>query len=251
MDAIASARNFLRHAVNLWPARMKLEAIRAICEGDPEFVQQYGRKLVSIMSKQLGINGIRATGAYGEIVSSPDDLVVFAGYSETGRWAEYSNALFDRFFEERGGGTYIDIGANIGLTTIPIAKRQNVQCLAFEPDETNFHNLRFNITQNCLDGNVKLHKIALFESETELSFSVVAQGNLGDHRIQVGTGGDEQLWEHRRKIRTVTTVRAMLLDSFRKEVRGPLAIKIDTQGAEPFVFAGGRNTIEEAELMLL
>ena len=247
MDIISSTRTLLRHTVRAWPVQMKLEILRAICEDDPRFVQQNGRKLISLLSKPLNINGIRTTGEYGEIVSSPDDRIVFAGYSEQGRWAEYSNALFGRFFDESGGGTYLDIGANIGLTTIPIAKRQTVQCLAFEPDETNFHNLCFNITQNCPGSNVKLHKVAIFERMTELSFSI-AQGNLGDHRIHIGKGGDDQLSEHRRK---VTKVRAVPLDDFHKDVRGPLAIKIDTQGAEPFVFAGGRNAIQEAELVVL
>ena len=63
-------------------------------------------------------------------------------YASTGRWAEHTNELIGRFFDKAGRGTFLDIGANIGLTTIPVARRANVACHAFEPEPENFRNLR-------------------------------------------------------------------------------------------------------------
>jgi hypothetical protein len=39
-----------------------------------------------------------------------------------------TNDLVEGFFREHSGGTFIDIGANIGLTTVPVARNPSVQC---------------------------------------------------------------------------------------------------------------------------
>ena len=57
--------------------------------------------------------------------------------------------MFVDFFEERDSGTYLDIGANIGLTTIPIARNHRVRCHSFEPDPGLFVHLLENIHRNC------------------------------------------------------------------------------------------------------
>jgi hypothetical protein len=43
----------------------------------------------------------------------------------------------------------------------------------------------------------------------------------------------------------------MPLDDMVGHVAGPLAVKIDTQGAEPFVIAGGAKTLASVELLIL
>jgi FkbM family methyltransferase len=64
------------------------------------------------------------------------------------------NSLFSNFFQANDGGTYLDIGANIGLTTIPIAQLPDVQCIAFEPAPENFRNVQANVRANCDPGKV-------------------------------------------------------------------------------------------------
>ena len=53
--------------------------------------------------------------------------------------------------------------------------------------------------------------------------------------------------EHKR--RTIE-VEALPLDDAAGEAQQPLVIKIDTQGAEPYVFAGGREVIGRAGLLV-
>jgi hypothetical protein len=61
----------------------------------------------------------RASGSYGLIRSSLNDGLILPAYARTGVYEPRLAALFCEFFASQGGGTYLDIGANIGLTTIP------------------------------------------------------------------------------------------------------------------------------------
>ncbi len=246
MPRPSSLKAALRRSVRLLPSRIKTFLGNALCE-DPEFVKSRGRMTVAALADQLGIDGIRSRGEYGDVVSSPHDYAVFATYASTGRWAEHTNELIGRFFDKAGRGTFLDIGANIGLTTIPVARRANVACHAFEPEPENFRNLRQNIRANCAHANVTLYQVALFERETELPFEL-AEGNLGDHRIHVASASINRRGEHSRKVVMVPAAR---LDDLVQVDSGALAIKIDTQGAEPFVFAGGPRTVAAADLLVL
>ena len=84
------------------------------------------------------------------------------------------------------------------------------------------------------------------KKESLLDFEL-SNYNLGDHRIQVSPANGTV-----KELRQVIRVPAKPLDSF-DIVRSdkPLAVKIDTQGAEPFVIAGGRKTLARAQLIVL
>jgi hypothetical protein len=94
---------------------------------------------------------------------------------------------------------------------------------------------------------VKLHQLALFDRKANLPFEI-AEGNPGDHRIHVATGLVAKQGEIRRK---VIDVYAVPLDDLHLGIKGPLVIKIDTQGAEPFVFSGGKETLSKADLIVV
>jgi FkbM family methyltransferase len=240
----AFLKRVLQAGMACWPTRLKAAVANLLCR-DETFIRTYGRDLIAQVAPICGIDGVRATGNVGDILSSPSDRTVFATYAMTGSWAASTNALFTKFFTKNGGGTYLDIGANIGLTTIPIARLPNVQCFAFEPAPENFRNLKANVRANCDPDKVKTFQVALFESESQLDFEL-SDYNLGDHRISLNgsTGPDDA--------REVVRVRAVPLDSL-DLVRGTagLAVKIDTQGAEPFVIAGGRKTLADAQLLAI
>jgi hypothetical protein len=69
----------------------------------------------------------------------------------------------------------------------------------------------------------------------------VADANIGDHRLT------QNAVPGRRSIEIPT----VLLDDFFDRAMGPMAIKIDTQGAEPFVVAGGQTVIAKAGLLVM
>ena len=75
----------------------------------------------------------------------------------------------------------------------------------------------------------------------------IAVRHSGDHRISVIDVEGELNEQDRRTI----SVPAKRLDDVITNMAKPLAAKIDVQGAEPFVVAGGRNTLSQASLLSL
>lgn len=210
-------------------------------------VQQFGPlRVVRRASHGSRVVGLEAVGDYGRILSAVGDDTIFDIYARTGKWAASTNDTVKTFFVDRSG-TYLDIGANIGLTVIPIAKNPGVRCLAFEPDPTNVQNLEQNVAWNCPYHDVITMNLALFSRRDTLQFEL-SEGNLGDHRLRLNDDDTGVLSESSRKL---ITVQAVPLDEFAAEVEGPLVVKIDTQGAEPFVVQGAHRVLGMAALLIM
>jgi FkbM family methyltransferase len=198
------------------------------------------------VAPRCGVPSLQVDGAYGRIQGPSNDSSILAQYATTGVWATRTNRIIEQFFQERETGTYVDVGANIGLTTIPVAKNPKVSCYAFEADPTNYQHLLANLSLNCRHGNVRTANVAIFSHSADVTLKL-APSNSGDHRLLTSEQqehGEESSWE-------ATRVRAEPLDLLLPSITAPLAIKIDTQGAEPFVFQGGQATIAKASLVVL
>ena len=190
-------------------------------------------RLLSRLAVDSGVVALSVDGDYGVIQSAASDAHILFRYSEERRFADRTNKLIAEFFRD-GAGSYIDVGANIGMTVIPIARNPLVQCLAFEPEPTNFANLVANVATNCPHRNVVTEQIALFSHADRLTLELAPE-NLGDHRVR--TSNAPGYWREQK--RHTIEVQARPLDSAVGALQLPLAIKIDTQGAEPYVFGGG------------
>src|ERR1700730_5225126 len=200
--------------------------------------------VISRLAPDCNVFGLRVSGRYGVIQSASDDHSILMQYAKTGTWAERTNSLLRSFFADTGGN-YIDIGANIGLTTIPVAQNPRVRCLAIEPEPKNFANLCLNIAENCPYNNVEVRRLAMFVRRQRLSLEL-SSGNLGDHRLRIG----EKTGQYGEENRATIDVEAMPLDEIAGNLNGPLAVKIDTQGAEPLVVSGGKETLGRAGLVI-
>ncbi|MGI8672098.1 MAG: FkbM family methyltransferase [Luteitalea sp.] len=202
---------------------------------------RYG--LLRQLASEFHVESLSIRGQYGVIQGPSTDNVILRWYATTGTWSEATNTMVaDRLTE---GGTFIDVGANLGLTTIPAARNPQVRVIAFEPDPTCFRYLQANVAANCPAAAVTLHNAAVFDEATDLTFEI-ASANHGDNRVRV-TAAPGALQEEPGE---VVTVRAVSLDQV-VDVRGRLVVKIDTQGAEPFVVKGARATLARAELVFL
>jgi FkbM family methyltransferase len=209
-------------------------------------VSRHGFYYLTNLAEKLNVVALSVRGDYGTFVGASTDTAILRRYAETGKWAENTNNLIMQFFDGKAG-TYLDIGANIGLTIVPIATNTSVVCHAFEPEPASYRNLVQNISENCPNANVKSHQLALFDRKAKLPFEI-AEENLGDHRIHIETGLVAKQGEIGRK---VIDVCAVPLDDLHLRIKGPLLIKIDTQGAEPFVFSGGKATLSKADLIVV
>lgn len=233
-------KKILKSAYNMLPWGGK----RAIDEACFDYLGY--ANTISILAEKHNIRSLKINGDYGLIEGSPHDLAILPSYVKTGTWSKGTNDLFLNFFKEKGGGTYIDIGANIGLTTIPIAQNPDVQCYCFEPEPTNYSFLIQNIKQNCPHGNVITKNIALFNEISQLAFEL-SPINYGDHRIKLKEGVDtlgENTWQ-------TIEIEAKPLDNVIQGIDGPLAVKIDVQGAEPFVISGGEKLLSKVDFMII
>jgi FkbM family methyltransferase len=223
------------------PWRLRSALLETICEERDPFT------VMSALAQKCGVIRFVAQGDYGLIQSSSRDQTILRSYALEGTFAKSTNERLSWFFATRGGGgTYIDVGANIGLTTIAVAKNPLVHCIAIEPDPENFANLVANISANCPHGNVDMRQAAISDATGHLTLAL-SPDNLGDHRVRKESQANDPDGVGRRRI----SVEAVRLDSFAADIKVPLAVKIDTQGAEPFVIAGGSDVLSRADLLTI
>ena len=205
-----------------------------------------GYEIFQSLARGFGVKDIRIAGRYGLIEGSIDDESILARYGQAKIWASETNRLFVDFFDAHSGGTYLDVGANIGLTTIPVARNSRVSCFAFEPEPENYGYLEHNIRRNCRQGNVEIRNLALFDRQTTVDFEL-SQRNRGDHRIRINASKGAYAEHTRALVRVAANRLDTIIDP--SDLRLPLAVKIDTQGAECHVFAGGQRILSRAEVI--
>lgn len=160
----------------------------------------------------------------------PDDQAI-TPWLRKGVWEPLETMLFEGEIES--GDVVVDVGANVGYYTLIAAKRvgSSGKVYAFEPDPDAFALLRANIELNALTNVVAINKalaaepgrLELFRSNT----------NRGDHRLYDPGDG-----------RTAVSVEVTTLDAALADVRGIDLIKVDTQGAECSILAGGTSLLD-------
>lgn len=128
------------------------------------------------------------------------------------------------------GSTVIDVGANIGLSTILLA-RMAERVIAFEPSPPNVAFLRLNLERNGIT-NVEVHAAAVSDTPGTLRLHV-AQFGAGSHVVAAGhVSGDA--------VPTVD-VPAVTLDG--TDLPPVAFIKIDAEGHDPDVLAGAARLL--------
>jgi FkbM family methyltransferase len=234
------AKRSIRYLVAKLPPGGQESVLDSLCEIRTPEVAFYR------LATKLNVVGLSVRGNYGIISQSVLDRVMLPFYAKNGCWAPQTNRMLVNFFAAVGGGTYIDVGANIGLTTIPVAQNPNVDCIAIEPEPINFSYLSGNVAANCPHSNVTMRRLAAFSEYTKLRFEI-SPDNLGDHRIRLNDAIGQMNEQQRKTIE----VDAGPLDDLVIVKRAPLVVKIDTEGAEPFVVGGGRKILEQAKLLIM
>jgi FkbM family methyltransferase len=182
----------------------------------------------------------------GYFQGSSRDRAIMTGLMAHRTWAPEVQALFEEVFAS--GGTLVDIGANIGLTSIPIAKSRGIHCHAFEPDPENFRYLVSNIAANGAE-TVRPYNVALMAEDGVLSFER-SLDNWGDHRVRMRDVPAGPFEEDRRSVIQVQGRRLdRVLDCDR--LARPLVMKVDTQGAEVQVLRGATSLLPKVDVAIL
>ena len=126
--------------------------------------------------------GMPAIEVAGVTFTFPDDLGDAGSLSARLRdgWLPYDDLAIVRQFVV--GGVMLDIGANIGTTSIPRALLGDFQRIyAAEPNSDNFRALRSNIDANGLDGVIHADEVAI--SITSGTVRMRRARSIGGHRI--------------------------------------------------------------------
>jgi FkbM family methyltransferase len=168
----------------------------------------------------------------GQTYSAPATLTCISTYVllEQERWFEIEADFLDQYLAD--GMTVIDIGANIGLYTVPMAKAVavNGRVFAYEPGTTNLHHLVRNIELNEL-GNVDVSSCALSNYAGTASLNINASGELNSI-----VSGDADL-------STTESVKVTTLDAEMQRAKWASIdfVKMDAEGQEARIVAGSRR----------
>lgn len=202
------------------------------------------------LGNRLGVDSCIRAGSLGSYRGSLRDESVFPLYIAHGTYDPRFQALLaDSLFAE-GTGTFVDIGANIGLTAIPVALQRHVACHAFEPEPGNFARLVRNIADNGVSALVKAENIAIFGSKGVLAFEL-SPDNLGDHRVRWRSPG-EQAWLGEADWQVIEVPGTTLDDHFSgRRLDPPLVVKLDTQGSEVQAFRGGAAFFRDVDVLIV
>lgn len=139
---------------------------------------------------------------------------------------------------------FVDVGANIGATSIPLAKHfKDVRFFLFEPHPLVFQDLEKNVSFNKLT-NIESHNIAITnQGETFLPF--YAQKNTNNFGLSSFTHNHD-ITDY-----TVIEVPCKSLDTVMNKGINVRVIKIDTQGHELNVLLSATQLIKQHRPIVL
>lgn len=133
------------------------------------------------------------------------------------------------------GGVVVEVGANIGSITVPLASRGVV--IAFEPSPANYELLSENAEQNDTKHVVIPVQLALGRSVGEVGITSSRTGDV------LFNSGETKVVPIRRDGEGQSRVQQTTLDEFFSSRSRLDLLKVDVEGSELDVIVGGRETI--------
>jgi FkbM family methyltransferase len=143
-------------------------------------------------------------------------------------------ALLDRIGRPVRGGTLLDIGGNMGITTVTMLSLGLMgRAIAFEPDPINFRLFQHNVALNGLTDRVVARQLAASDKAGHLQLEV-STTNPGDHRIRIP--GQSVPDCQSESLRGTLSIEADTIDAL---VHDQVSLMwLDTQGHEAHVLRG-------------
>jgi FkbM family methyltransferase len=153
-------------------------------------------------------------------------------------WEEHLAKIMSVYLDG-SNGVMVDVGANIGASTIPLAaKHPQIRFHCYEPHPEIFDRLKNNIKLNNFN-NVKLVNSAVSNSTEKLLkfYAQKSADNMGKSSLKLNT----DIMDHDEiKIPIVS-----IDETFADRSEPVLLIKIDTQGTELEVLQSAKKTIDK------
>jgi FkbM family methyltransferase len=144
---------------------------------------------------------------------------------------------------DRPGAVAVDVGANIGFWTVPLARRAREvggRVIAFEPVAANRNRLVDNVRFNGVEAQVEIIAAALSDRNGTIALALreefAAGATTGNASVLIADGGDDPY--------ATETAETMPLDSLDPGVtQGVRVVKVDVEGHEDQVLRGGMETL--------
>lgn len=207
---------------------------------------KYYRYLLWLKKNEIPFGTIN--GGEETYIFDKDDITIpFEMYNSNSTFdKEEIDLLFDVLSQKNPqiceGGVFLDIGANIGTTSIYVSKHildSSSKILAFEPDAINYR---------CLSANIELNKC-----NNIIRYNIALSNQNGSAKMLIdkdNRGGNRISFENTDTGENVKTIKLDdFLDSKQSNVDKmkiiPSILWIDTEGHEPFVIDGAKKIIEE------
>ncbi|MDO7840917.1 FkbM family methyltransferase [Sphingomonas immobilis] len=170
------------------------------------------------------------------------EIAGFSNFSEYHSVPRFINEDERAFLEttDFGTGPIIDIGANVGLVSLVLARRFPDRAIhAFEPNPTTFHALTDNVARNKA-ANVRCHQLAVSREDGTVLFD-----NDPINRGTTSIATPDSKFS--------TQVPAVALDSFvaAQGIASIGLLKVDVEGFETLVFGGARRVLEDIRPALI
>lgn len=161
----------------------------------------------------------------------------YGGMVVYNRWAEYE-VMHNIISNLKKDSLYIDVGANIGDTTIIASGYTKNKIYAFEPSPVAYPRLLENITLNNLDDQIIAEKIVLSDKAGIVEFAEMETSETS--HISVGD----------RSHQNIIRVKAVTLDDYAKshQISKIDLIKIDVEGAEMLVLLGASELLNKHKI---
>ncbi len=207
-------------------------------------------EMFRLAGAQLGVTACACAGELGVFEARLSDRGVLGYYLVHHTWEPGIQLLLARLAEP-GTGTFIDVGANVGFTLIPLKRRYPLlKVVGVEADAENFGHLSRNLLRNGITDAV-LHQRAVHSTAGELEFER-SDRNAGDHRVRLsvaGTGNDL----YGEGDRSVVRVRCDRLDDLvdAGSLFDRVGMKVDIQGAEVHFLEGAQSVLARTDWLVI
>ena len=213
--------------------------------------QRYKNEIFRTLGRSLSVRSFVCEGDLGLFEGSLNDYTVHNLYLLNKCYSPGLQTILNKLFVSNQG-TFIDVGANIGLTVIPIAiEKTGVTCFAFEPELDNYRYLRKNIIANDIESKIKIFNLALFSEDCVLNMEL-SQSNMGDHRVRLKSINETDGNLYEENSRETVVINARKLDNVIEgyELKKPIIMKIDVQGSEVRVFGGANKVLPKVDFLI-
>jgi len=183
----------------------------------------------------------------GRYLTLRTDTVISAQLRTRGSFELHLSKIAEAVFRLRGGGALVDIGANIGTFSVPVARATGCEVHAFEAQRVISQVLSANFILNRIS-NGHVHHVMLGAASHEEGCLLPIPdygelGNFGAYSVVPDLYRRESLARMRSGGLT-EKVRVATLDDFGLD--DVCLIKVDVEGAEIDVLKGAINTMEES-----